>query len=178
VQVALSQILRPADELIPGFGLPGAGAEAEGGDDEAGGAHEVAQLRPGTPGSPSPLRPRWPPSLPSIRMTSRRVSACAAGGSALVTRRSLPALTCATNARIVACSKPPNNWPSRRPRRSTQRAAIGRARKRRIDCSTTRRRVHRGFSNRIGRRPRSAWPAVVAPCWSCRIRYFSRTARM
>src|ERR1039457_5068339 len=47
VQVALSLICRPTDELIPGFDLPGARAEAQGGDDVAGGAHEVAQLRPG-----------------------------------------------------------------------------------------------------------------------------------
>src|ERR1022692_5310200 len=47
VQVALSLIGRPTDELIPRFDLPGARAEAEGRDDVAGGAHEVAQLRPG-----------------------------------------------------------------------------------------------------------------------------------
>ena len=47
VQVALPLIGRPADELIPRFDLPGARAEAEDGDDVAGGTHEVAQLRPG-----------------------------------------------------------------------------------------------------------------------------------
>src|SRR5487761_2417695 len=47
VQVALPLICRPTDDLIPGFNLPGARAEAQGGDDVAGGAREVAQLRAG-----------------------------------------------------------------------------------------------------------------------------------
>src|ERR1017187_3703785 len=47
VQVALSLIARPTDELIAGIDLPGARAEAKGRDDVAGGAHEVAQLGPG-----------------------------------------------------------------------------------------------------------------------------------
>jgi len=47
VQVALSLIGGPADDLIPRFDLPGARAEAQGGDDVAGGMYEVAQLRPG-----------------------------------------------------------------------------------------------------------------------------------
>src|SRR5208337_763582 len=47
VQVALSLIGGPTDELIPRFDLPGARAEAQGRDDVAGGAHEVAQLRAG-----------------------------------------------------------------------------------------------------------------------------------
>src|SRR5271165_1455650 len=47
VQIALSLIGRPADDLVPRFDLPGARAEADGGDDVAGGAHKVAQLRPG-----------------------------------------------------------------------------------------------------------------------------------
>src|SRR3990172_13252706 len=47
VQVAPTLIARPTDDLIPGFNLPGARAEAKGGYDVAGGAHEVAQLRAG-----------------------------------------------------------------------------------------------------------------------------------
>src|SRR5665213_776067 len=46
MQVALPLVFIPADELIPGFDLPGARPEAQGGDDLVGGAHEVAQLRP------------------------------------------------------------------------------------------------------------------------------------
>jgi hypothetical protein len=47
VQVALSLIGRPADDLVPGFDLPSTRAGAKGGDDVAGGAHKVAQLPPG-----------------------------------------------------------------------------------------------------------------------------------
>jgi hypothetical protein len=47
MQVALSLICGPTDELVPELYFPGASAEAEGGDDVACGADEVAQLRPG-----------------------------------------------------------------------------------------------------------------------------------
>src|SRR6266851_1115489 len=47
MQVALALLFAPADELIPGFDLPRARPEAQGGNDVAGGAHEVTQLRPG-----------------------------------------------------------------------------------------------------------------------------------
>jgi hypothetical protein len=47
VQVALSLISRPADDLIARLYFPGTRAEAERGDDVASGAHEVAQLRAG-----------------------------------------------------------------------------------------------------------------------------------
>src|ERR1017187_4262239 len=47
VQMALALLAAPADGLIARLGFPGAGAEAEHGDDFSGGAHEVAQLRAG-----------------------------------------------------------------------------------------------------------------------------------
>jgi hypothetical protein len=47
MQVALSLIPRPTDDLIRGFDLPSAQAKAQAGDDVAGSAHRVAQLRPG-----------------------------------------------------------------------------------------------------------------------------------
>jgi len=43
VQVTPALLARPTDELIPGFDLPGARAEAQRGDDVPGGTHEVAQ---------------------------------------------------------------------------------------------------------------------------------------
>lgn len=52
VQIALPLIDRPADGLIAGLDLPGAGPEAQGCDDLALGAYEVAQLRPGHEGMP------------------------------------------------------------------------------------------------------------------------------
>src|ERR1019366_5649482 len=47
VQMALALLAAPADGLIARLGFPGAGAEAEHGDDFSGGAHEVAQLGAG-----------------------------------------------------------------------------------------------------------------------------------
>src|ERR1039457_1272776 len=47
VQVALSLVCGPTDELVPGFELPGARGEAEGGDDVAGGAPRGREGRAG-----------------------------------------------------------------------------------------------------------------------------------
>src|SRR3990172_10589823 len=47
VQIALSLIGCPTDELVPGLDLPGARTEAESSDDVTCSAHEVAQLRAG-----------------------------------------------------------------------------------------------------------------------------------
>jgi len=45
VQVARTLFVRPANELIPRLGLPGACAETQQGNDLTCGAHEVTQLR-------------------------------------------------------------------------------------------------------------------------------------
>src|SRR5450755_951203 len=47
VQTAPALLAGPADRHVARFGLPGARAEAEGGDDVTSGTHEVAQLRSG-----------------------------------------------------------------------------------------------------------------------------------
>src|SRR6266404_7050555 len=46
MQVSSALFGGPTDHVIARFGFPGAGAEAEYGDDLPGGAHEVTQLRP------------------------------------------------------------------------------------------------------------------------------------